>query len=88
MGACSFEHTLDRLLRFYHFEQKYRPSLRTTNPIELNKEFKTPDQGDGDNRWQAEYLSPAGGCRVDHKPRGRRWYVLSLPKPFYSLKAA
>ena len=35
------ERDLDSLLRFHRFEQKYWPSLRTTNPIErLNKKFK------------------------------------------------
>lgn len=31
------ERDLDSLLRFYRFEQKYWPSLRTSNPIGLNQ---------------------------------------------------
>jgi putative transposase len=35
------ERDLDSMLRFYRWKQKYKPSLRTSNPIErLNKEFK------------------------------------------------
>jgi putative transposase len=82
------ERALDSLLRFYRFEQKYWPSLRTTNPIErLNKEFK--------RRTRAMEIT--GGEQNTYRllayvaltmNLGWRSYVLSLPKLFYTLKAA
>jgi putative transposase len=63
------ERDLDGLLRFYRFEPKYWPSLRTTNPIERLNGVQTADQGDGDNRRRAECLSSARLRRVDHESR-------------------
>ena len=33
-AVCVIERDLDRLLRFYTWEERYWPSLRTTHPIE------------------------------------------------------
>jgi len=63
------ERDLDGLLRFYRFEPKYWPSLRTTNPIERLNGVQTADQGDGDNRRRAECLSSARLRRVDYESR-------------------
>jgi putative transposase len=82
------ERDLDSLLRFYRFEPKYWASLRTTNPIErLNKEFKR----------RTKAMEITGGEQNTYRllayvaltmNLGWRSYVLSLPKPFYTLKAA
>lgn len=82
------ERDLDSLLRFYRFEPKYWASLRTTNPIErLNKEFKR----------RTKAMEITGGEQNTYRllayvaltmNLGWRTYVLSLPKPFYTLKAA
>ena len=82
------ERDLDSLLRFYRWEQKYWPSLRTTNPIErLNKEFKrrtkaTEITGGEHNTYRLlAYVALTMNL-------GWRSYTLSHPKPFYTLKAA
>ncbi len=63
------ERDLDSLLRFYRFEQKYWPSLRTTNPIErlIKKRVQSANQGHGDNRRRAKYLSLARLSGADHE---------------------
>ena len=81
------ERALDSLLRFYRFESKYWPSLRTTNPIErLNKKFKR----------RTKAMEITGGEHNTYRllayvaltmNLGWRSYALSLPKPFYTLKA-
>jgi putative transposase len=82
------ERDLDSLLRFYRLAPKYWASLRTTNPIErLNKEFKRRTKameitGGEQNTYRLlAYLALTMNL-------GWRSYVLSLPKPFYTLKAA
>ena len=82
------ERDLDSLLRFYRWQQKYWPSLRTTNPIErLNKEFKR----------RTKAMEITGGEQNTYRllayvaltmNLGWRSYTLSHPKPFYTLKAA
>ncbi|MBE3602684.1 transposase [bacterium] len=82
------ERDLDGLLRFYRFEPKYWPSLRTTNPIErLNKEFKrrTRAMETTGGEQNAYHLLAYVALTMN---LGCRSYALSLSKPFYTLKAA
>ena len=82
------ERDLDSLLCFYAWEERYWPSLRTTNPIErLNKEFKR----------RTKAMEITGGETTTHRllayvalTMNLNWkkYLLSKPKHFYTLKAA
>jgi transposase-like protein len=82
------ERDLDSLLRFYQWEARYWPSLRTTNPIErLNKELKR----------RTKAMEITGGESTTHRllayvalTMNFNWkkYLLSKPKHFYTLKAA
>ena len=83
----TIEKDLDSLLRFYQWEEKYWPSLRTTNPIErLNKEFKR----------RTKAMEVTGGENTTYRllayvaltmNMGWKKYSLSTPKHFYTLKA-
>ena len=79
---------LDSLLRFFGWEERYWPSLRTTNPIErVNKEFKR----------RTKAMEITGGENTTYRLRAyvaltmnlnRGKYALSTLKHFYTLKAA
>ncbi len=79
---------LDSLLRFFAWEERYWPSLRTTNPIErVNKEFKR----------RTKAMEITGGETTTYRllayvalTMNFNWkkYLLSKPKHFYTLKAA
>ncbi|MBI2890737.1 MAG: transposase [Nitrospirae bacterium] len=82
------ERDLDSLLRFFQFDEKYWPSLRTTNPIErVNKEFKRRTKameiigGEITTYRLLAYV----GLTVNFNWRK---YALSTPRHFYTLKAA
>jgi len=79
---------LDSLLRFYQWEDKYWPSLRTTNPIErLNKEFKRRTKAMeivGSEKTTYRLLAYVAMIMNENW----RKYALSNPKHFYTLKAA
>jgi putative transposase len=79
---------LDSLLRFYQWEEKYWPSLRTTNPIErLNKEFKRRTKAMeivGSEKTTYRLLAYVAMIMNENWRR----YALSNPKHFYTLKAA
>jgi putative transposase len=82
------ERDLNSLLRFYAWEPRYWPSLRTTNPIErVNKEFKR----------RTKAMEILGGEKTTYRllayvamTMNLAWksYVLSAPKHFYTLNAA
>lgn len=82
------ERDLDSLLRFFQFDEKYWPSLRTTNPIErVNKEFKR----------RTKAMEIIGGEITTYRllayvglTMNFNWrkYALSTPRHFYTLKAA
>ena len=82
------ERDLDSLLRFYQWEARYWPSLRTTNPIErLTKEFKR----------RTNAMEVIGGELTTYRllayvamtmHMGWRNYVLSGPRHYYTRKAA
>jgi len=69
-------------------QQRYWPSLRTTNPIErVHKEFKR----------RTKVMEIVGGETTTYRllayvaltmNSGRRKYALSTPRTFYTLKAA
>jgi len=79
---------LDSLLRFFAWEERYWPSLRTTNPIErVNKEFKR----------RTKAMEITGGETTTYRllayvalTMNLNWekYLLSKPKHCYTLKAA
>ena len=79
---------LDSLLRFYQWEKRYWPSLRTTNPIErLNKEFKRRTKAMeivGSEKTTYRILAYVAMIMNENW----RKYALSNPKHFYTLKAA
>lgn len=82
------ERDLDSLLRFFRWEARYWPSLRTTNPIErVNKEFKR----------RTKAMEIVGGEATMYRLLAYvaltlnfawRKYALSTPRHFYTLKAA
>lgn len=87
-AVATIERDLDSLLRFYEWEERYWPSLRTTNPIErVHKEFKR----------RTKAMEIVGGEATTYRLLayvamtmnvGWKKYVLSAPKHFYTLKAA
>jgi len=87
-AVAIIERDLDSLLRFYGWEDRYWPTLRTTNPIErVHKEFKR----------RTKAMEITGGEQTTYRLLAYvgltmnltwRHYSLSTPRPFYTLNAA
>lgn len=79
---------LDSLLRFYRFEEKYWPSLRTTNTIErVNKEFKRRTKAMEITGGETSTYRLLAYVALTMNFNWRK-YSLSALRHFYTLKAA
>lgn len=79
---------LDNLLRFYRFEEKYWPSLRTTNTIErVNKEFKRRTKAMEITGSETSTYRLLAYVALTMNFSWRK-YSLSALRHFYTLKAA